>query len=52
MRTRESESLWRTGIGMADASGDGIGGRIGGCETGKVQKQRKILHEREMRLQT
>ena len=28
------------GIGMADANGDGIGGQIGGRETGKVQKQR------------
>ena len=28
------------GIGMADANEDGIGGRIGGRETGKVQKQR------------
>ena len=52
MRTGRSESLWRAGIGMADANGDGIGGRIGGRETGNVQKQREILHEREMRLQT
>ena len=52
MRTGGSESLWRTWIGMADANGDGIGGQIGGRETGKVQKQREILHEREMRLQT
>ena len=28
------------GIGMADANGDGMGGRIGGHETGKAQKQR------------
>ena len=52
MRMGESELLPRTWIRMADANGYRMAGRIGGREMEKVQKQREILHEREMRLPT